>query len=173
MQQDFSGHHPEDLEEYAARLESLHPDVYRHLMPYIIQAAEEIENPDDLTEEELDAIAYQAALDSGFLRQMPASHNEDSIIDMAKVLLLLALYNQFDNDPPHQPVMLPYVFPPYWHPGFYSYFFPWFIPHHRFRGRPRRRPHRRPGGRPGGGRPGGGRPGGGRPGGGMPGGRPR
>ena len=124
MQHDFSPHPNENPAEYAARLESQYPDVYRQLMPYIIQAAQEIENPDDLTEEEIDAIAYQAALDSGFLRQTPDSHNEESIIDLAKALLFLVLYNQFDADsgPHYQPVMLPYAFAPYWHPGFYPFF---------------------------------------------------
>ena len=165
---DFMPRPTESPDAFAERLERMHPEIFRQLMPYISDMAEQIEQPEDLTEEELNALAYQAALDSGFLAQMPGNHNESTVLDIAKVLLLMAIYDRLDDDQP-DPAVFPYWWSPYWYPGFFPWFAPWFGPGFRrrrpggFRGRPG-------GGRPGGGRPGGGRPGGGRPGGGRPGG---
>ena len=167
-----------DPMEYTRQIQTMHPEAYRWMMPYIEHTVTGLQDVHDLTDAQITSMARQAVRNSGIMSRPPHGHNENLLTDIARALIIAGIYSRFWNTPVFCPNCPFPNCPNPWQPCWPYQTFPVFpiFPVFPFRpgfrpGRPVRPGGGRPGGsRPGGGRPGGGRPGGGRPGGGRPGG---
>lgn len=119
MNNNFLEQPTQDPEAYARRIENMYPGLYHQLMPYIDNAVMYLgDDNDNLSEDQLNGLTYQIVQNSGILRDMPSGHNERTIDDIVKVLLLSTIMDQYQEDPPYYPYFAPYPYAPFFFPRF-------------------------------------------------------
>lgn len=137
METDFLQQATNNPMEYADRVSHMFPDIYKRLMPYIEDTVDALGENHNLTEEQLNQLTYQVMNNSNIMSQLPYGHNQTTIADIVKVLLLTEIFNVYHDDPPFFP-FVPFVYP-------FAPFVPispFFFPFGGFRGRGPRRGRR-------------------------------
>ena len=131
MDPNFLQHPTNNPMEYADRISHMFPDIYKRIMPYIDEAVDALGENHSLTEDQLNQLTFQVIQSSNIMSHLPFGHNEATIADIVKVLLLTEIYDMYHDDPPFFPVIFPFTpFP------VSPFFFPF---DGRFHGRGRRR----------------------------------
>ena len=113
MEADFLQHATNHPMDYANRILHLYPDVYKKIMPYIDHAVDSLGANHNLSEEQLNELTYQIIYDSNIMGQLPYGHNEATVGDIVKALLITAIFNRYHTDPPFFPFAFPYAFYPF------------------------------------------------------------
>jgi len=112
MESNFLNQPTNNPMDYANRISHMYPDVYKKIMPYIDNAVNMLGENHNLTDDQLNQLTYQVINSSNIMNHLPHNHNETTIADIVKVLLLTAIYNKYQDDPPFFPFIYPYAFYP-------------------------------------------------------------
>ena len=132
-------------------LQDMDPFVFEQMQPYVAEAVFRFGGGRNITEADINRMAAEVVRDSRFHLYPPIGYNQLALLEIARFLLLISLYNTYG-----------YNLNPFWQlyfggiPGFVIPFL--VVGHPLFRNIPWRRPfrrprHGRPPGRPGHGRP--------------------
>ena len=124
MAMDFLEQPTQNPMAYAQQVENMYPDVYKAIMPYINTELATAGQSSPLTEDALNQMTYRVVNSSNILSRLPHGHNEHTVNDIVKVLLLASLYNQYGEDPAYYPY--PYQQYPYPYPVYPPFYFPFF-----------------------------------------------
>jgi len=112
-------HHQMNADEYTDKIEELYPDVYKKMIPHVEEAISTVANTYELTEEDVDRMAYQVVRNSNVSADPPRGHNENTMGDAARAMILSGLCDQCcdddnDDDPPFPfPFFPPFYFYPF------------------------------------------------------------
>ena len=117
---------PYDYDQYAEEIKKMYPDVYKKMMPYVEQAVRGIDHK--ISENDLNRLSGIVVANSNMANDPPRGHNNVTIGDIAKLLILSALFDPPADDyyDDYYPYYYPYT-PPF-------YFFPFRGGGHRFDG---------------------------------------
>jgi hypothetical protein len=84
------------LPEYAEKLETMYPEVYRKMAPHVEELADSLndERLYSLTPEDVGRMADEAVARSAALADPPAGHNPNTVRDMARTMLVRNFYDR-------------------------------------------------------------------------------
>ena len=102
-------------DNYEDKIEEMYPEVYRKMMPHVDEVISSA-NTYDLTEDDLNRMTYQVIMNSNMSADPPRGHNENTVGDVARALILTGLFNQAGYDDGYYPYAYPYYPPVYMFP---------------------------------------------------------